>query len=268
MKKELLYLTMAFAMSACSASRKTSNEQPSFAPNPVVAHRGAWKAKQLPENSIASLREAIALKCTGSEFDIHRTADDSLVINHDASFFKLPIEKTDYATLTQHTLSNGEKLPTLREYLLAGLHNNQHTRLILEIKPSAISKERGQETAARVVKLVEELHAKPMVAYISFDYEILKKILQIDPQAHVQYLEANQPPSQVKADGMGGIDYHFSAYQKHPEWIQGAKENKLVLNAWTVNDAETMDWLLKSGFEMITTNEPELLMKRFAQIKE
>ncbi|PZR26023.1 MAG: glycerophosphodiester phosphodiesterase [Citrobacter freundii] len=263
MKRELFYITVALTMSACTASRKMNNEQLSFAPNPVVAHRGAWKSKQLPENSIASLREAIALKCTGSEFDIHRTADDSLVINHDAAFFKLPIEKTDYATLTQHQLSNGEKLPTLREYLVAGLQNNTSTRLILEIKPSAVSKERGQETAARVVKLVEELNAKPMVAYISFDYAILKKVLQLDPKAHVQYLEANQPPAQVKADGMGGIDYHYSAFQQHPEWIQQAKENKLVLNAWTVNDAEIMDWLLKSGFEMITTNEPELLMQRF-----
>ena len=51
--------------------------------NIVVAHRGAWKNLQLPENSIASLRQAIKLNCTGSEFDVHMTADDSLVINHD-----------------------------------------------------------------------------------------------------------------------------------------------------------------------------------------
>lgn len=268
MKKVFLYITMVSVMSACSSVKKIAgSDQSSFAPNPVVAHRGAWKAKQLPENSIASLREAIALKCTGSEFDIHRTADDSLVINHDAAFFKLPIEKTDYATLVQNKLSNGEKLPTLREYLLAGLQDNTSTRLILEIKPSSVSKDRGQETATRVVKLVQELKAQPMVAYISFDYDILKKVLQLDPRAHVQYLEANQPPAQVKADKMGGIDYHFSAFQKHPEWIKEAKNNKLVLNAWTVNDAETMDWLLKNDFEMITTNEPELLMQRFALLK-
>jgi len=46
-----------------------------FAENPVVAHRGAWKAKNLPENSIAALKEAINLKCTGSEFDVRITKD-------------------------------------------------------------------------------------------------------------------------------------------------------------------------------------------------
>lgn len=268
MRKELLYLSTVIVMSACSSSRKVSADTQAFAPNPVVAHRGAWKTKHLPENSIAALREAIALKCTGSEFDIHRSADDSLVINHDATFFKLPIEKTNYEVLTQHKLSNGEKIPTLREYLIAGLTDNKATRLILEIKPSAVSKERGQETAVHVVKLVQELKAQSMVAYISFDYDICKKIMQLDPKAHVQYLEANQPPAQVKADGLGGIDYHFSAFQKHPEWIREAKAQKLVLNAWTVNDTTTMDWLLKSNFDLITTNEPELLMQRFNAIKE
>jgi glycerophosphoryl diester phosphodiesterase len=268
MRKELFYLSTVIIMTACSSSRKVNADTPVFADNPVVAHRGAWKSKQLPENSIAALREAIALKCTGSEFDIHRSADDSLVINHDATFFKLPIEKTNYDVLAQHKLSNGEKIPTLREYLVAGLKDNNSTRLILEIKPSSVSKERGQETAVRVVKLVQELKAQQMVAYISFDYDICKKIMQLDPKAHVQYLEANQPPAQVKADGLGGIDYHFSAFQKHPEWIREAKDQKLVLNAWTVNDAATMDWLLKSDFDLITTNEPELLMQRFNEIKK
>lgn len=107
-----------------------------------------------------------------------------------------------------------------------------------------------------------------MVAYISFDYDICKRIMQLDPNAHVQYLEANQPPAQVKADGLGGIDYHYSAFQKHPEWIQEAKDRKLVLNAWTVNDTTTMDFLLKNGFDLITTNEPELLMQRFNALKK
>lgn len=38
--------------------------------------------------------------------------------------------------LAEFKLANGEKLPTLREFITAGLQNNQTTRLILEIKPS------------------------------------------------------------------------------------------------------------------------------------
>ena len=39
-----------------------------------------------------------------------------------------------------------------------------------------------------------------------------------------------------------------------------AKENGIILNAWTVNTREDMQWLLDNKFDFITTNEPELLL--------
>ena len=243
---------------SCTATKKAAMET-AFAPNPVIAHRGAWKKNNLPENSIASLRQAVQLGCTGSEFDIWMTADDSLVINHDPVYNKLPVEKTNFSELSQTKLANGESLPTLREYLLAGLENNTQTMLVLEIKPSLTSGERGKLVAERVVELVRELNARAMVAYISFDYEILKRVLQVDPQARTQYLKGDIAPEQLKQDKMNGLDYHFSVFKKQSDWVQEAKKNKLVLNAWTVNDSAEMNHLLDQGFDYITTNEPELL---------
>jgi len=237
----------------------------SFTHNVVVAHRGAWKNNMLPENSIASLKHAIDLKCAGSEFDVRMTADDSLIINHDPFYNKLSIEKTNYAELLAFTLSNNEKLPTLREYILAGIENNKKTKLICEIKPSEISKERGKIIAAKVVKLIHELKAQHMVVYISFDYDILKKIIEINPKASTQYLDGNKSPAQLKTDGISGADYHLSVFKNHPEWIKSAKENGIALNAWTVNEADDMDWLLANKFNFITTNEPELLFERIKE---
>ncbi|WP_018626894.1 glycerophosphodiester phosphodiesterase family protein [Niabella aurantiaca] len=255
---------LAFLLGGCSAPAKTqrAKEGITFASNPIVAHRGAFKKNRLPENSIASLKHAIALNCTGSEFDVQMTADDSLVINHDPHYNKLPIEKTPYAELIKTPLSNGEQLPTLRTYLLEGMKNNRSTRLVLEIKPSVISKERGQLIAQRAVALVHELGAARMTVYISFDYDICKKVKELDPKTHVQYLNGDKSPEVVKAGGLDGVDYHYSVFQKHPEWIAQAKQQHIALNAWTVNTAAEMDWLLANGFEFITTNEPELLTER------
>ena len=230
--------------------------------NAVVAHRGAWKKNNLLENSIAALRHAIELKLPGSEFDVWRTADDSLVINHDAHYNKLPIEETNYADLIKFKLSNGEKLPTLNEYILEGKRNNKHTLLVCEIKPSQISKERGKKTALKVVETVKKLKAEKTTCYISFDYEILKQIRQVDNKTSLQYLEGNKSPKEVKLDNISGIDYHYSVFKKHPEWIKEAKENNITLNAWTVNDVEVMDWIIENNFDYITTNEPELLIQR------
>lgn len=249
-------------LSACVSNKSTSNNKIKFADNSIVAHRGAWKKNNLPENSIASLKQAIELNCTGSEFDVRMTADDSLVVNHDPHYNNLPIENTTYADLIKFKLSNGEKLPTLREYILAGIKSNSGTRLVCEIKPSVISKERGQIIATKVVQLVQEIKAQQMVAYISFDYDILKKIMELNPTASTQYLDGNKSPDQLKSDGITGADYHFSVFKNHPEWIESAKNNNIILNAWTVNEAADMDWLIANGFDFITTNEPELLQER------
>src|SRR5690606_37845106 len=153
-------------------------------------------------------------------------------------------EETSYADLEVHKLSNGEKLPTLREYLLAGMKNNTSTRLILEIKPSETSAERGQEIAEKVFRLVEQVGASKMVVYISFDYDMLKRLIVLDPNVRTQYLKGDVAPDQLKADGMTGLDYHYSVFKKRPEWIEEAKRNNLVLNAWTVDKQADMKWLL------------------------
>jgi len=67
-----------------------------FADNVVVAHRGAWKSNNFPQNSIASLKQAITLGCTGSEFDVRMTSDNVLIVTHDSDYNELDIEESTY----------------------------------------------------------------------------------------------------------------------------------------------------------------------------
>lgn len=256
-KKGVAFFWMLLIISSCSINK-----------NAVVAHRGAWKQNNLPENSIAALRHAIDMKFAGSEFDVVMTKDDSLVINHDPIYNKMIIEETNYADLILYKLSNGEKLPTLREYILEGKNNNKNTMLVCEIKPSGKSKARGKEIAIKVVELIKKLHAKNITSYISFDYDILKQIHKVDSKASLQYLEGNKSPAEVKKDAISGVDYHYSVFKKHPEWIKEAKKNNITLNVWTVNDVEIMDWIIANKFDYITTNEPELLNQRIKSKKQ
>lgn len=257
----LILLVSGWYSALCSTGNKSLPDI-SFADNEVIAHRGAWKQNNLPQNSIASLENAIKLKCTGSEFDVRMTIDGILIINHDPDYHQLPVEKTKFKDLRAFRLPNGEKLPTLQEYIKAGMMNNTSTRLVCEIKASEISKARGKEISEKIVQLVHKLKAEHLMVYISFDYDILKKIIELDTNAITQYLEGNKSPEQLKTDGIKGADYHYSVFAEHPEWIEMAKKNNVTLNAWTVNDASEMDWLLANGFEFITTNEPELLFQR------
>lgn len=232
-----------------------------FAQTKVVAHRGAFKNTGVPENSIAALKEAIKMGCDGSEFDVHMSADSVIFVNHDAHIQGVPIETTSSTALSAIKLSNGESLPTLEAYLKEGIKQKK-TRLVLEIKPSAVSKERGIALTRKVVAMVNDLKAASKVDYISFDYDICKEITRIAPKATVQYLAGNKTPDELLADGIHGFDYHTSVLRKNPEWIKEAKSKKLITNVWTVNDEPDMDWLIQEGVSLITTNEPELLLKK------
>ncbi len=198
--------------------------------------------------------------CEGSEFDVWMTADEVLVVNHDADFHEMPIETSSYISLLTQKLSNGEHLPTLEEYLKQGMEQ-QKTKLILEIKPSEISQERSINIAQKAVEMVQSIGAEKWVDYITFDYEAGKKVIEMAPSAEVAYLNGDKNPAELKANGFFGLDYHYKVLKENPNWIQEAKDLGLTINTWTVNEKEDMRWLLEQGVDFITTDEPEMLLQ-------
>jgi len=241
----------------CCIMSQTSFAQ--FIQNQVIAHRGAWKADSLPQNSMASLHRAIELGCAGTEFDVHLTKDGVLVVNHDRDFYGLDIATSTYRELLAKKHPNGESIPTAEAYLLEGMKQNK-TKLIFEVKTSPLGKAHTLELAGRAVELVKKLNADDWVEYILFDYDGAKRVIALDPQAKVYYLNGDVTPEQAKKDGFYGLDYHFDVYKKNPTWIREAHDLGLVVNAWTVNTAAEMNYLLDQQVEFITTDEPALLL--------
>jgi glycerophosphoryl diester phosphodiesterase len=88
---------------------------------------------------------------------------------------------------------------------------------------------------------------------------ICKEIKKLEPKFKVQYLKGELSPQQIKDEGLDGIDYHYSVFQKNPTWISEAKALGLITNAWTVNDVAVSDELKKQGIGFITTNIPDQL---------
>lgn len=231
-----------------------------FKQNKVIAHRGAWKTSDTPENSIASLKEAVKLGCYGSEFDVHLSADSVVFVNHDPTIQGVSLEKSDAKTLAKIRLKDGEPLPQLEDFLKAGMEQ-QTTKLILEIKPSVVSPERAIQLTRTILNVVRELKAEAWIEYISFDYQVCKELVKLAPYAKVYYLKGDKSPDQLASDKLFGLDYHYSVLQKNPDWISDAKKHKLAINVWTVNDAAIMQEFLRAEADFITTNEPELLFK-------
>ena len=225
----------------------------------VIAHRGFWKTSGSAQNSITALVKADSIHCYGSEFDVWITTDGQLVVNHDETFKGVTIQDATAAVCTAVRLNNGEQLPTLEQYLSRG--QQLTTRLILELKPHRTPE---QETKAieGIVRMIKDFNLEKRVEYISFSKHATKEFIRLAPKGTpVYYLSGDATPQELKSWGCAGPDYHFSVFQKNPEWIEQCHKLGMKVNAWTVNDAKNMQWLIEHKVDFITTNEPVLLQQ-------
>jgi glycerophosphoryl diester phosphodiesterase len=254
MKHFILYiLVLMFCCFQTHAQKKSAKTK-------VIAHRGAWKNTNLPQNSMSALNAAVAMRCFASECDIWMTADSILVVNHDPTFYEMPIESTTYNELLNKKYPNGEPIATLEQFLSI-ITKQKRTRLVLDIKPSRITKERSIITAQKCYEMVVNKKAAKIVDYILFDYEACLALEKLDPKANIAYLNGDKSPEQVAKDGLWGIDYNYKVFEKNESWVKDARQKKLTVNVWTVNDQAAAESYIKQHVDFITTNEPEMVLK-------
>jgi glycerophosphoryl diester phosphodiesterase len=231
-----------------------------FIRNKVIAHRGAWKNHDASQNSLKSLKKAIEIGCEGSEFDVWLSSDNKVILSHDPEIGGKKVEETTADELFKIELKDGDKLPSLEEYIKCIKEQNK-TRLILEVKASQKGKERCEAVADSAVRIVHRMNAQAWTDYITFSFDAAKRIRELDPTAKILYLEADKTLEELKAERISGIDYHYSNFIKDTDLAKKAKSIGLLTNAWTVNKAEDMQTMLDQDIDYITTDEPEILLE-------
>lgn len=253
----------ALLLAASCGHHKTSSgsEYPSVEQNgqiAVVAHRGFWKcdAAGQSENSIAALREAQKNGFWGSEFDVHITADDVLIVNHDDSIDSVLIWDHPFSAFAEHRLPNGETVPTLDEYLTQG-EQSKNTMLILEFKEQ-MNEERENIMVDKAFELLKahKLYDPERVAFISFSLNICKKLAAEAPEFINQYLNGELTPDELNGLKINGMDYAKKVLSEHPEYVERCKSLGMSSNVWTVNSEKEIASFIGMGVGAITTNEP------------
>lgn len=247
-------------LSFCLVMAATAMAQPL-----VVAHRGYWRTAGSAQNSIAALCKADSIGCHASELDVWLTTDGRLYVNHDGTFKGVKIQDADSETVGAIVLNNGEKMPTLEEYLATARGLN--TRLVVELKGHATETQES-EAVRKIVKAVKKYKLSDRVDYISFSFFACMEFLKVAPKGTpVYYLNGELTPMHLKVLGFAGLDYSYNTIQKHPEWIKQAHELGLKVNIWTVDAEDKMQWLIDNDVDFITTNEPELLQMLISKQK-
>ena len=265
MKAAVLAMTFLAAVS-CGPTRRAASTLP-VNPFPdvdqggkvaIVAHRGFWKsdAAQGAQNSIAALKAAQDNGFWGSEFDIRLTKDGVVVVNHDPDLQGMKIVDHTYEQLLACNLANGEKIPTLDEYLAQG-KKSRKTRLVVEFKDMK-SPALNNELVTKTLDAIKAhgLFDPSRVLFISFNHDICLRIAREAPAFINQYLNGNLSPDTLAKEGINGIDYNESVIALHPKWPSDCAALGMSSNVWTVDSESGMKAMVEAGAGAITTNEP------------
>jgi glycerophosphoryl diester phosphodiesterase len=163
----------------------------------LIAHRGA--NNEAPENSKSAFDRALKYPVDGMEFDLQMTADNQLVLYHDATLFKIIGKRNKISDFSIEELRRfhwggkfsvfvDEPLLTLRKTL--ELYASR-TRLMVEIKSTKFDRSSGR-SKKMVLKVLEELERPEIKEFIenifilSFDPNVLKEGFQNAP--HFKYV--------------------------------------------------------------------------------
>jgi glycerophosphoryl diester phosphodiesterase len=217
----------------------------------IIAHRGA--SRERPENTVAAFVRAIELGADGIELDVHLTADDVLIVHHDARPHDPPspaLANRGIRSLTAQELSafrvRGESIPTLSQVIDAV---GGRLKIYCELK--------GAGTAAPALKLLEKLGAAAAVH--AFDHRQVAEARRLIPAIARGVLEASYHI--VPTDTMASVDARDlwqDAAMIDRAMVQAAHARGGRVIAWTVDTPDEMRRLAEIGVDGLCTNDVAL----------
>ena len=227
------------------------NKDLDFLKSNIIAHRGAFNNKDIPENSIKAFEKAIE-KNYIIELDVHILKDNTIVVYHDDNVKRLTgVDKSiidfNYSQLKELSLLNTKyKIPRLIDVLELV---NSKVPIIIEIKfdrkTGVLEKE--------LVKILDNYKGKFAVKsfnifsvkwfkknrpnyvrgfLINYNYHILKEVFI----SNMFLLGVSKPD-------FLSVNYKFYNKKKITKL-----RDKLILLAWTIKNKETYE-LVKNSFD-------------------
>jgi glycerophosphoryl diester phosphodiesterase len=215
----------------------------------VLAHRGANRLA--PENTLPAMREAVDRGADGVELDVHRTADDALVVRHDA---ETPIGRLGELTAAEL----GGALPDVPT-LAAVLDVCRGHLVNVEIKDPD-----PRAAEALVDLLAARSAASDDVLVSSFDLATVDRVHTLAPDLPTGFLSFGLDPHAALAIA---VEHGHTAV--HPDvwtlvnidvvaFVTRAHDLGVQVNVWTVNDAAQLERLRDAGVDAVITDDPEL----------
>ncbi len=221
----------------------------------IVAHRGYYAKDNAAQNSLAALKNSQEAGLFGSETDVWLTTDGYLVINHDQKIGGVEIQDNPYSAVANMTLSNGEKLPQLQDFLKELQDKSKTTKLFIEVKTHN-SSAKNMAVVKAITDAVKEYDVEDRVQYIAFNIDVCKELTKYAPAENIGYLNGDLTPTQLNAAGVKGIHYSQKLYRENPTWMDECHQLGITINVQGVNTQSDMAEMINMGADLISTDDP------------
>jgi glycerophosphoryl diester phosphodiesterase len=240
------------------SGRKKRAEQVAFL---IIGHRGACAYS--PENTAASIEEAIARGADMVEFDLRRTADGVIVLFHDRivrplSGGNIPVSRVTLDELSGIAKSRGYRLAVFEEILA---EFGSRIPFDVEIKVRGFEEE--------VIRLLDKYPPAFEPVISSFVPGVVKKIKKLRPSLRTGLVLGYSRIPQLNILARPVIDRlitgrEVDSIHLHRSLASGHVLRKLnaagaEVYVWTVNDPREMKRFLGMGVNGIVTDKPDLL---------
>ncbi|MFG2789457.1 glycerophosphodiester phosphodiesterase [Streptomyces sp. NPDC048419] len=216
----------------------------------AVAHRG--DPYRVRENTIDSLRSALAQGADAVEVDVRLTKDGVPALLHDRTLKRLWEHERPLAALSADELRGltGGGVPTLAEALAAA----GGSRIMLDLPGT-----HEVRTARRIVDAVREAGAQDRVYYCA-DAHAMLAVRAADPSAEIALTWttlAPPRPALLAAVRPRWLNYRFSLVDRG--LAARVHRDGYLLSVWTPDTRRSMLRLIDVGVDAITTNRVDVL---------
>ncbi|MFR0356889.1 glycerophosphodiester phosphodiesterase [Streptomyces sediminimaris] len=216
----------------------------------AVAHRG--DPYRVRENTLDSLRSALAQGADAVEIDVRLTKDGVPVLLHDDTLKRLWEHERPLRSLSADELRGltGGGVPTLVEALAAV----GDSRVMLDLPGT-----REARTARRIVDAVREAGAQDRVYYCA-DARAMLAVRAADPSAEIALTwQTLAPPRPALLDAVRPrwLNYRFALAGK--DLAARVHRDGYLLSVWTPDTRRSMRRLIDVGVDSITTNRVDVL---------
>ncbi len=226
----------------------------------IAAHRGG--SAFAPENTIASLREAVLGGADYAEIDVQQTRDGELILMHDSNFARTTgvhknVWEVDFQETREYDAGSfyssafqGEQIPSLREALE---YAKGKLKLIIELKAT------GHETnlAEETIRLIEECEMEQECMIASMNPSIVETVRRTNPFIKTQYIVSAVYGNIISIQEADCYSVERTFVSQ--DLLTLLHRNKKELFVWTVNTEETMRKLIAMGVDGIVTDNPYLV---------